>query len=192
MAVTYGTKNLPEKRGLWRFGTREVVYAAIGAALYAVLAFATNFLQIPSAGDVAIRPAIAIPMFFGIVFGPIVGFITGFLGNILSDLLSGYGFWFWWDLGNGLIGLVCGLIAFRLVSYKSTSSILKAEVVVILGVLIGMAVASLSELWVSGVDMATTFIQNFLPSVITDLVMGLILVPILMIAYDAVTARSGR
>lgn len=192
MAVTYDTKNLPEKRGLWRFGTREVVYAAIGAALYAVLAFATNFLQIPSAGNVSFRPAIAIPMFFGVVFGPIVGFIAGFLGNMLSDFLSGYGFWGWWDLGNGIIGLVCGLIAFRLVSYKSTSSILKAELVVILGVLLGIAIASISELWVSGIDLATTFVQNFLPSVIGDLVNGLILVPILMIAYDAVTARSGR
>ncbi len=37
-----------EKRSLWKFGTREVVYAAIGAALYAVLAVATNFLQLPA------------------------------------------------------------------------------------------------------------------------------------------------
>ncbi len=43
-------------------------------------------------------------MFFGIAFGPIVGFIAGFLGNIIADLISGYGFWFWWDLGNRLDG----------------------------------------------------------------------------------------
>ena len=74
----------------WKFGTREVVYAAIGAALYAVLSLATNWLQLPSAGNVSFRPAIVIPMFFGVVFGPIVGFITGFLGNIISDLIGGY------------------------------------------------------------------------------------------------------
>ena len=181
-----------EKRSLWKFGTREVVYAAIGAALYAVLGIATNFLQLPSAGNVAFRPAIAIPLFFGIAFGPIVGFITGFLGNIISDLISGYGFWIWWDIGNGLMGLVAGLMAFSFTSFKERSTLLKAELYVILAVIVGMAVASISEMWVSGADMNTVIYGNFLPAVIANLVNGLILVPILMIAYDAVISRSGR
>ena len=77
----------------WKFGTREVVYSAIGAALYAILSLATNWIQLPSAGNVSFRPAVVIPMFFGVVFGPIVGFIAGFLGNIISDLIAGYGLW---------------------------------------------------------------------------------------------------
>ena len=85
---------MQEKKSLWKFGTKQVVYAAIGAALYAVLAYATNMIQLPGAGNVSFRPAVVIPMFFGIAFGPIVGFIAGFVGNILADLLSGYGFWF--------------------------------------------------------------------------------------------------
>lgn len=181
-----------EKRSLWKFGTREVVYAAIGAALYAVLGVATNFLQIPSAGNVAFRPAVAIPLFFGIAFGPIVGLITGFLGNMITDLISGYGFWFWWDLGNGLMGLVAGLMAFSFVSFKARSTLLKAELYVILGVLVGMGVASISEMWVSGADINTVIYGNFIPSVVANLINGLILVPILMIAYDAVVSRSGR
>ena len=180
------------KKSLWKFGTREVVYAAIGAALYAVLATATNFIQIPSAGNVSFRPAVAIPMFFGVVFGPVVGFIAGFLGNIISDLIAGYGFWFWWDLGNGLMGLVAGLVAASLVSYKDWKSIFKAEIYVVLGVIVGMGVASLSEMWVSGADMNTVIYGNFLPAVIPNLINGLILVPILMIAYDAIAKRSGR
>ena len=110
-----------QKKSLWKFGTREVVYAAIGAALYAVLGIATNFLQLPSAGNVSFRPAVAIPLFFGIAFGPVVGFIAGFLGNIISDLISGYGFWVWWDIGNGLMGLVAGLMAFSFASFSSPS-----------------------------------------------------------------------
>ena len=86
---------MENKKSIWKFGTREVVFAAIGAALYAVLGYATNMLPIMGSGNVAFRPAVVIPMFFGIAFGPIVGFISGFLGNILSDLLSGWGFWFW-------------------------------------------------------------------------------------------------
>jgi len=131
-------------------------------------------------------------MFFGVAFGPIVGFIAGFLGNIISDMLSGYGFWFWWDLGNGIQGLVPGLVALSLVSYKDVMSIVKAEVMVILGVLLGMGLAALSEMWVSGTDFATTVSINFVPPVITNLIWGLVLVPILMVAYDAIASRLGR
>ena len=179
-------------KSIWKFGTREVVYAALGAALYAVLAMATNWLQLPSAGNVAFRPAVAIPMFFGVAFGPIVGFIAGFLGNIISDQLSGYGFWFWWDLGNGLMGLVPGLVAAAITVYNSQSSIIKAVGMCILGVLIGMGVASISEMWVSGADINTVIFGNFIPSVIPNLINGVILVPLLMIAYQAVVSRSGR
>jgi energy-coupling factor transport system substrate-specific component len=181
-----------QKKSLWKFGTREVVYSAIGAALYTVLALATNWLQIPSAGNVSFRPAVAIPMFFGVAFGPIVGFIAGFLGNIISDLAAGYGFWFWWDLGNGLMGLIPGLIVFSIVDYKNIQSIVKAELYVIAGVLVGMAVAAVSEMWVSGADIKTVVVGNFIPAVIPNLINGLILVPILMVAYDAIVKRSGR
>jgi energy-coupling factor transport system substrate-specific component len=99
-----------ERKPLWSFGTREVVFAAIGAALYGVLSALTNALQIPGAGNVSFRPAVAIVYLFGVAFGPVVGVITGALGNIIGDLLSGYGFWPWWDLGNGVIGLIAGLV----------------------------------------------------------------------------------
>jgi len=177
---------------LWQFGTREVVFAAIGAALYGVLAWATNFLQIPGAGNVSVRPAVAIPMFFGVVFGPVVGFIAGFLGNIISDLLSGYGFWFWWDLGNGIQGLIPGLIFLTIVNYRDLGSIIRAEIMVVLGVIVGMGIASISDIWVSGMDLLTVWTVDFLPAFITNAFWGLILVPILMVAYSAVQLRSGR
>jgi energy-coupling factor transport system substrate-specific component len=180
------------KKKLWQFGTREVVFAAIGAALYGVLSWATNFLQIPGAGNVTVRPAVAIPMFFGVVFGPIVGFIAGFLGNIISDLLSGYGFWFWWDLGNGIQAMIPGLIWLTIVNYREIGSIVRAEIMVIVGIILGMGLASISEMWVSGTSFPSTVATNFLPVFITNAIWGLILVPILMVAYSAVQARSGR
>jgi energy-coupling factor transport system substrate-specific component len=183
---------MEEKKSLWKFGTREVVNSAIGAALYGILSFATNFLQLPSAGNVAFRPAVAIPLFFGVAFGPWVGFITGFFGNIIGDLLSGYGFWIWWDLGNGLMGLVAGLVASQITNYRDGKSILKAEIYCALGIIVGMGVASISEMWVSGADVTTVIYANFIPSVIPNLINGLILVPILMVAYQAVLSRSGR
>ena len=181
-----------QPRSLWQFGTREVVYAAIGAALYGVLSFATNILQLPGAGNVALRPAVVIPLFFGLAFGPIVGFITGFLGNIIGDLLSGYGFYFWWDLGNGLMGLIMGLAMLAVSEFRSRKGILRAEIFVLISVAVGIGLASISEMWVSGADMTTVIYANFLPAFITNIINGLILLPVLMYAYAAVVMRSGR
>jgi energy-coupling factor transport system substrate-specific component len=181
-----------QKKSLWSFGTREVVFAAIGAALYGVLSALTNILQIPGAANVSVRPAVSIVFFFGVAFGPIVGLITGLLGNILGDLLSNAGFWPWWDLGNGVMGLVAGLFFVLMTDFRSWKDLVYAEVAVLLGSALGMLLASVSELWVSGIDFTTTMVQNFTPSFLTNIVNGLILTPILMIAYSAIVKRSGR
>jgi len=181
-----------EKKPLWQFGTKQVVYAAIGAALYAVITWAFNLWQIPGAGNVGVRPSIVIPMFFGIAFGPIVGFIAGFVGNILADFLSGYGFWIWWDLGNGILGLIPGLFYPIIHNYRATASIIKGEISVVLGSALGMGLAAISEMWVSGADMNTVIFANFMPAFLTNIVWGLILLPILMVAYAAIMQRSGR
>ena len=55
-----------------------------------------------------------------------------------------------------------------------------------------MAVAAISEMWVSGADINTVIVANFMPAVIPNLINGLILVPILMVAYQAVLSRRGR
>jgi energy-coupling factor transport system substrate-specific component len=181
-----------ENKSLWKFGTREVVYAAIGAALYGVLSWVTNFLALPAAGNVALRPAVAIPMFFGVAFGPIVGFLSGFIGNVLGDFLSGWGFWWHWDLGNGIMGLIPGLMAASVVSFKDGGTLLKAAIYSVIGALVGMAVPSLLEIPLSGIDFNTALVGYWVPAALTDAVNGAILVPILMVAYDAVAARSGR
>ena len=181
-----------KSKSLWKFGTREVVFAAIGAALYGVFAWATNMLQIPAAANVSIRPGVVIPMFFGIAFGPIVGFITGFLGNFLSDLISGYGIWLWWDLGNGLMGLIPGLVANQMTTYRAVKDIILAEVMALVGIVVGMGVASISEMWMSGMAFMAAMIANFVPAFISNAINGLILLPIVMVAYAAIVKRSGR
>jgi energy-coupling factor transport system substrate-specific component len=181
-----------QKKSLWSFGTREVVFAAIGAALYGVLSVATNALQIPAAANVSVRPAVSIVFLFGLAFGPIVGFITGALGNIIGDLLSGFGFWPWWDLGNGIMGLVAGFFYPYMTNYRSLRDLGLGEIAVLLGSAIGMFLSSLTEIWVSGVTFAATMVQNFLPSFLSNIVNGLILTPILMVAYSAIVSRSGR
>lgn len=96
----------------WEVGTRQVVYMAIGAALYAVFSYLFNgtVFVVPSVSQVALRPAIAIPMFFGYAFGPVVGFFTGAVGNMVGDALTGFGVYPQWSIGNGLIGLISGMV----------------------------------------------------------------------------------
>src|SRR5512137_1226441 len=96
----------------WEIGTRQVVWMAIGAALYAVFSWLFNgtVFVVPSVSQVALRPAISIPMFFGYAFGPIVGFFTGAVGNMFGDALTGFGLSPQWSIGNGLIGMIAGMV----------------------------------------------------------------------------------
>lgn len=94
----------------WEVGTRQVVYMAIGAALYGLLNWIFNTIPMPSVSQVALRPSVCIPIFFGFVFGPVVGFFTGAVGNIIGDFLTGWGVFPAWDVANGFMGLVPGLV----------------------------------------------------------------------------------
>jgi energy-coupling factor transport system substrate-specific component len=183
---------MQKKKSLWTFGTREVVFAAIGAALYGVLSYSTNILQIPGTSNVSIRPAVVIPIFFGVAFGPWVGLFTGGIGNILGDLLSGYGFYWNWDIANAIMGFIPGLVMLQMTTYKALKDIITAEIVAIIGIVIAFAFAGVTDIFIYGYTFAVAFAGSFLPPVITGIINGGILLPIFMIAYSAIIARSGR
>ena len=176
----------------WEFGTRQVVYGAIGAALYAGLSWFTNYLQLPAAGNISFRPAVAVLIFFGVAYGPIVGLLAGFIGNTLGDLASGYGFYWNWSLGNGLMGMVPGLIMTTITDFKARNQIIKAVGWGTLGVAVGMLFASLTEMFTSGIDLNTAVVGYFVPVFIGNFVNVAVLLPILMIAFAGVAARRGR
>ena len=188
MAVT-------EKRSasrVWGVGVRQVVYMALGAALYAALSLPTNLIPVPSAGNVSLRPAIVIPLFFGVVFGPVVGFFTGLVGNTISDLISGYGIVWFWELGNGILGLIAGLaIYWTWGHYTKTRNIVIAEVFSAVGIVVGLAIAAYSDIWVYKLTVGAAT-SEFVAAAGTDLVNGLILLPILLVIYNAVARRRGR
>jgi len=131
-AIYYVTRSSP----IWEVGTREVVFMAIGAALYAVFSFLFNgsVFLVPSVSQVALRPAICIPMFFGYIFGPVVGFFTGAVGNMFGDAITGFGLSPQWSIGNGLIGLIAGMALLYKDKKKSTDVVLVISgVVAVLG-----------------------------------------------------------
>lgn len=176
----------------WRVGVRQVVYMALGAALYAGLSIPTNLLPVPSAGNVSLRPAIVIPLFFGAVFGPVVGFFTGLIGNTIGDLISGYGIVWFWELGNGLLGLIAGLVVYiTYARYRATRNIVWAEIFSAVGIIVGIAIAAYSDIWVYKLTVAGST-SELVAAAGTDLINGMILLPILLIVYTAATRRMGR
>jgi len=132
LAVYWFTK----ESKIWEVGTREVVYMAIGAALYAIFSYLFNgtVFVVPSVSQVALRPAIAIPMFFGYTFGPVVGFFTGAVGNMFGDALTGFGLSPQWSIGNGLVGMVAGMVFLFKDKKRSINTVL-----IISAVLAGLA-----------------------------------------------------
>jgi hypothetical protein len=240
----------------WEIGTRQVVWMAIGAALYAVFSWLFNgtVFVVPSISQVALRPAIAIPMFFGYAFGPVVGFFSGAVGNIFGDALTGFGLSPQWSIANGLIGFIAGLpmlfadkkksLDFILIigsalavlavviylfnrseinqlyfsdtpqptSLLAGLSIIIGLVLVLvvrfafgknidlatavtwamLGNILGIAFAAISDIWINGYSPATAIVGEFLPAAGPNLIFAAILVPLLVVAYAAVQKQSGR
>lgn len=245
----------------WEVGTREVVWMAIGAALYAVLSWLFNgtVFVVPSLSQVALRPAIAIPMFFGYAFGPVVGFFTGAVGNMFGDALTGFGLSPQWSIGNGLIGFVSGLwmlfrdrkqsmntvlwvggalavltavlfflnrsqpnlmffdapnnifgdaqitlfagisilVGFLLVLavrlfFGSNEDVAAAVTWAMLGNIVGLLFAAISDIWINGYSLVAAIVGEFLPAAGPNLIFAAILVPLLVLAYAAVRRQSGR
>lgn len=126
LLIAFAVYFFSRENKVWEVGTREVVWMAIGAALYAVFSWVFNgtVFVVPSLSQVALRPAIAIPMFFGYAFGPVVGFFTGAVGNMFGDALTGFGLSPQWSIGNGLVGFISGLAMLSSDKKKSANTVL--------------------------------------------------------------------
>jgi uncharacterized membrane protein len=138
LLIVFAVYWVTRENKMWQVGTREVVYMSIGAALYAIFSYLFNgtVFVVPSLSQVSLRPAIAIPMFFGYAFGPVVGFFTGAVGNMFGDALTGFGLSPQWSVGNGLVGMIAGMV--YLFSDKKRSM---DTVLIISGVLAVLATA---------------------------------------------------
>jgi energy-coupling factor transport system substrate-specific component len=139
-----------------------------------------------------VRPGVAIPLFFGAAFGPVVGFFSGFVGNIIGDLLSGYGFSFNWSLGNGLMGLVAGLASFYIRRLDNPRSIAIAVGFAILGIIVGMGFASVTDIWFYNIEGLGAAWAEFLPVFVSNSLSAIVLIPVLAIAWEAVRTRTGQ
>jgi energy-coupling factor transport system substrate-specific component len=118
--------------------------------------------------------------------------LAGFIGNTLGDMLSGWGFYWHWSLGNGLMGMIPGLIMASIKDFRARPDILKAIGWGTLGIAVGMLFASLAEMFMGGIDLNTAIVGYFVPAFLGNFIVTVVLLPILMIAFAAVAARRGR
>jgi len=182
-----------ERSSLWDVNSRTIVYAAIGAALYGILLVA----QIPIPGStVSIRPAFALVPFFGYAFGPVVGFFTGTVGNAIGDQISGWGaLTSWnWSLANGLVGLIAGLAPLYLARWvngnlrdRAIGGAVAGAIAVVIGFLLVF-----TDMILQKYDFGTVLSTEYIPVVVGDLIATVILVPILVYAWEPVKAQLGR
>jgi energy-coupling factor transport system substrate-specific component len=183
-----------DRSNLWDVSSRTIVYAAIGAALYGILLVA----QVPIPGStVSVRPAFALVPFFGYAFGPVVGFFTGLVGNAIGDQISGWGaLTSWnWSIANGLVGLIAGLAPIFIARWansretrdRAIGGAIAGAIGVVVGFLFIFTDAILQKLAI-GTIVSTLYI----PVIVGDLIGTIILVPILVYAWEPVKAQLGR
>lgn len=176
--------------GMWEVTTRVIVYAAIGAALYGVLAFFQ--IVIPGSNNVSVRPAFAIVPFFGYAFGPIAGLFTGLVGNAIVDQISGYGLltaWNW-SIANGLVGLIAGVLAAGSMA-KMGGKIVGPAIVAAVATAVGLLFV-FSDIVVFGNDFNTALTGSYLWALVPDLIAAVILVPVLALAWEPLKESMGR
>ena len=179
------------RSNLWEVNSRTIVYAAIGAALYGVLGFLISIV-IPGSNNVSVRPAFALVPFFGLAFGPIVGLFTGLVGNMILDQLTGYGaFTAWnWSIANGLVGLLAGILAATSIATVG-NKIIGSIVVAVIATLVGFLFV-FTDIFVFGNSFEAALTGSYGFVIVPNIIAAVILVPILVAAWDPIKEAIGR
>lgn len=186
MTAMSGTSNST----MWEVTTRTIVYAAIGAALYAVAA-QFSFL-LPGTANVSLRPGFALVTFFGFAFGPIAGLFVGLVGNALADQISGWGLltsWNW-SVANGLAGFIAGWWALSMM--RGSNRLVSAAIASAVAVVIGFGFVFTDLVIGSADSFGVALSDNYIPVVISNLIVAVILTPILVAAWEPVRESMGR
>lgn len=187
---------MDQQDGAWSITTRVIVYAAIGAALYAVFNFISFAFVLPGTTAVNVRPHYGLLTFFGYAFGPVVGFLTGFIGNVVGDFLTGWGaFTSWhWSLANGVAGLFAGVLGVTFAGRASSggSRALWAAVAGVIATVIGFIVIFLGLVVTPEMSFNAILTTEYIPVVIANSIAAAIVTPILVLAWEPMKEQLGR
>lgn len=190
------TATMEQGDGAWSITTRVIVYAAIGAALYAVFNFISFGFVLPGTQEVNVRPHYGLLTFFGFAFGPVVGFLTGFIGNVVGDQLTGWGaFTSWhWSLANGFAGLLAGVLGVTFASrITSTGSrAVWAAVAGVIATVIGFLLIFIGLIVTPELDFNTILTTEYIPVIVANSIAAAVVTPILVLAWEPMREQLGR
>ena len=69
-----------------------------------------NYGGIPVFTNTKLTTAMIIPVIVGAMFGALPAAVACAVGNLIADLIGGWGYWFDWSIGNGVLGFIVGLL----------------------------------------------------------------------------------
>jgi len=175
-----------------KWSTMTLVAVAVGAALFGVLMV---FVSFPVFTNTYLTAAMVIPVIVGGLFGPLPAFATLLIGNFVADLIGGWGFWFDWSVGNGVLGLFVG--ALPLYGARIDEGIFKVQHAIIYAVccIVGNAFAFgvvtpvMTSLFYAA-DLEITFIQAFASGIANTAVLVIVGIPLLFLFASRYKKRS--
>src|SRR6266487_2015318 len=150
-------------------------------ALYASLNASSVF--IPGVIVLIILGAI-VPLFFGAAFGPWVGFFTGAFGSLLGTDIAAQSIHWNHALVIALMGAITGFTVRRTNRhFRHFPSMVFVLCVSSIAILIGVGLSFFSDILL-GFSSASVASVNFLTTAFPMLLVNLILLPLLLLAYD--------
>jgi hypothetical protein len=92
------------------------------------------------------------------------------------------------------IAILIGFVLIVAVRYffRDNEAIAAAVTWAMLGNILGLLFASLSDIFINGLTLPATIVGQFLPAAGPNLIFAAILVPLLVVAYSSVQRQSGR
>jgi len=92
------------------------------------------------------------------------------------------------------LSVIIGLVLLLIVRFAFGKNINLATAVTwaILGNIIGLGFAAISDIWINGYSPTVAVVGEFIPAAGPNMIFAAILVPILVVAYDAIQKQTGR
>jgi energy-coupling factor transport system substrate-specific component len=174
------------------WNTKTLVGIAVGAALFGVLMV---YGSIPVFTNTQLTSAMIIPVVVGGLFGSVPAFVTLLLGNILADTIGGWGYWFDWSVGNGVLGLFIGALPLYGARIREGIFGVKHAIIYAISAVVGNALAfglvtPLLTTLIYASDLEITFLQAFASGISNTLVLVVIGIPILVLLSRRFKKRS--
>lgn len=163
------------------WNTRTVVGVAIGAALFGVLMV---YGGVKVFTNTNLTTAMLIPVIVGALFGPVPALVACFFGNVIADLIGGWGFWFDWSIGNGVLGFFVGLLPLYGADINKGIFTVKHAIIFAVIAVLGNALAfgivtPLFTLLFFGGELNITFLQSLTGGASNVLVLIVLGIPLL-------------